>query len=268
MGQKRKCIYCSHKRRRCDGFETLTTTGKEVFVCWFCYSRTRSRKKVEDNKMIKRNWQLLTTLSVSVLICIFIAWALLTKQGDNGFIKTSDGTDFNWNKSDLPITCWIEKNTPSKIVLAFEEAIAHYEKRVGIHIFTHCESWVIEQMPVIPGSRTVRLGMRDSNGLPFGSVQTNVGTQSEYGGDTTHYYNLTTGHIDRGVVVLLDDLSTEALRIVALHEVGHVLCLEHDTFPGSIMLPSQDPKMTKTLTGKELYKLLDTDVDRIKLQLQ
>jgi hypothetical protein len=170
----------------------------------------------------------------------FATYAIITRPGDVG-LMVRDGHELKWHKSDFPLECMYDAEELSpEYLTAIESVMAEFNTQVGFSLFGHCLSWVV------PG------------GMPEHAESTVIIDLCEdrkaHGATTKHRYDKKTGQILSASVCIDPGLSGLTLYKAVLHEMGHVIGLDHDREKTSIMYPSIGAR-PKELSKKDVSLL-------------
>jgi hypothetical protein len=138
-------------------------------------------------------------------------------------------------KREFDTTVYIAQGTSRSVVTAVVAAINHINNVTGETVFL---------LPEVTRRE-------DSGSLPFLVFSVSVGQQQSMGnyvGATRHSIEKPTGRVIAAQVELVNTGSPAGNFLVALHEFGHVLGLDHDQDRNSVMFPiahSYTQKLTK-----------------------
>ena len=190
-------------------------------------------------------------IAFSAVVVAVIIYGRCTGAGDAGFIATDGGHDVHHDR--MPLTCWHTRDVPPGVVDAFDSESARLSTKLGFGVATKCMPWMLDGMPVIPSRGTVRLQPHDLDGMPAGSVSPHGFDGASVHGRTILRYD--EGGTLGGITVSVDpSVGAMQMRQVIRHEIGHVMGLDHDTHPGSIMLPGQHHP-SDDFTGGDIKRL-------------
>jgi len=181
-------------------------------------------------EFVKKHWIMFV---VGVLIMLVaaatITWAVVTRHGDTGFMKTG-GNEIGWQTSMVPIICFhdLEKDQTRDGRLwigLYDAARKELAIAVGRELFEPCLPWQLDDMPTYAVSGQLLLTVSPSD-------------NDDHGGGTTTLKLSDSGRI-LGAAVRFSPRTDPALRYrVMIHELCHVLGLDHDRLQDSIMFKS------------------------------
>jgi|GEM_PF-7071364 len=205
-------------------------------------------------QFLKQNWVMsLIVLVVLLMAVAAIVYAVLTKEGDEGFLRGSDGEILRWERSSLPLSC-MYSDAAEKHQEYIDFATDTIHERVG-NVIGICRPWLLKKpFPTKParGVILVTLGT-DSDGGE--GVYVSSPFDPKHGGVTSLFADRETGKLYGAIIKVDPSVSKELLNRVYLHEFLHAFGLAHDRLKGSIMYPNA------TGRGKDLSS---KDVERLK----
>lgn len=154
---------------------------------------------------------------------------------DGGSLKTKLGASFHWDPRLFPLPVRVDSTLDPAVKSALYVAIHQWNLEVGHAVFfyeevspTHDAFWEPGQYGVV--SVTVEelgIGFR---GLPMlGRTRIYLSRNGQV-----------TGSAASAIVHLSPNIPQDKLYFVLLHELGHVLCLEHDHDKMSVMFPTTE----------------------------
>lgn len=170
-----------------------------------------------------------------------VIYAAIVRPGDLGFM-VRDGHELKWNRGDIPVPCFYAKDFPEEYLVAFERGRKRACDLLGFQIVSSCVPWSLnEALEEVPAG-IVYLGFKNT----FESVSV---------AQTRHLYDKRSGRILSAEVIFADEIDLTYLYVVALHELGHVIGLDHDRERYSVMYP--------VVVDRSTY-FTSKDVDRLK----
>lgn len=174
-------------------------------------------------------------------LTVWLLWERSQRLKDRGFLKSAGGKARTWEK--VPITPFVPRDLSEAWRQTIVEVLEHVNKRVGFRVFWPVQMALPEMRMDTPGYLSVKF--RDDGG-----EDPDHGSTVFYPGEPPTTSALVT--VPRGRD---RELTGEERFALVLHEVGHVLGLDHDDRADSIMFP--------VLRGRP-REMLAMDIERIK----
>lgn len=197
---------------------------------------------------LRRNWRgwlslaLQATAFLTVVVLVAVIAGSLSVDNvriETGFLLADDGKPLRWDESYVPISCTHDDSVRMKHLKLYYQAVNEYNSKVGVELFGPCSPWersidlpgllfskVLLRVAEPPVSRPSRHRMIVEANIPW----------IHPGGWTLLFARKKKPHnIVAAPVWMSPD---HALSYVAwLHELGHVLGLEHTELRASVMWP-------------------------------
>jgi len=188
------------------------------------------------------------TFSIAGLILLIalgsIIWAVSSKEGDNGFLE-----GLYLDKTMTPVLCFYDKSIKHKHLKAYNLAAERFNQIVPL--FLKCQPWLLRTPP--PEAPVNFLVFRIRK-LSEEKIKVAASTIL-YWGDKQN--------ITGAVVYVSRFAKDEDLYHIILHELGHVIGLDHDRIKTSFMykdttgqtlITKKDQKRIKEKYGKKESK--------------
>lgn len=197
--------------------------------------------------MWSKNWEgkvtLISGAAILLIIVPSLIWAIIVRPGDLSFLER-EGHQLQW-KRGTNISCFYHQAVPQDYVAATLKAIFSIEAKTGLDLFGPCIAWQLPTVPKYAPDDSFMLMLRDEEG-------------TAHGAQTEHRYDKRTGRII-SAWVRYDSGLDNLIYKVALHELGHVLGLDHDRERSSIMYPTgiDRPNALSPRDVKSLQKAYD-----------
>jgi len=174
-------------------------------------------------QFLKTHWIMsLIALAILLTAAVSITWAVITREGDEGFLRVEGGFELKWLPGDMPIPCTHDQ-VPASWLELYDKARKEVRDKVGRELFGPCVAWQLE---------------RPFPAYMSGSVTLHAVKLDDNGGSTVLRWAKDSGQVLSADVKLnTDSLERYRYRIV-IHELGHVLGLTHDRLQDSIMFPA------------------------------
>jgi len=194
----------------------------------------------------KKNWKGKTSLILGAVfflaISIAVPYAVITRQGDEGFLKDPQGRDIKWPKSSFPLICIYAESVKDSHLELYDKARREYNDRVGIELFGPCIPWLVPNS-VAPKYADGGLLLRverppeEQKRLVDGVViVVETPWKIHPGGRALPLSRKDQPNIIVAVPVWIAPAHADNPS-VWLHELGHALGLKHDRLRDSIMWP-------------------------------
>lgn len=175
-----------------------------------------------------------------LLALVGVIYAIIVRPGDLSFMER-DGYQLKWDRGDLPVSCIHLEEVPEDYLRAYNSARTELREKLGSEIVAPCVLWRLQEPPKRAPDGSILLHLRDGEGDAHGAA-------------TRHRYDKRDGRILSADVAVDRGFSGEVLRKVVLHELGHVLGLEHDRERSSIMYPTGIDRPNK-LSSRDVKSL-------------
>lgn len=184
-----------------------------------------------------------------------IPWAVITRHGDEGFLKAENGKELHW--SATPTACFAAASVSDKALAVFDSVRQEYNQKIGKEIISPCQRWVIDDplRPPIRGAVVIYVQVvpDDPTKPEDGTSRATGPDQSHPGGVAVPFFSDKKPEIVVAGAIFIDPKFAEN-RAVWLHEVGHILGLKHDRLRDSVMYPTIQERPGK-LSGKDVKAL-------------
>jgi hypothetical protein len=164
-------------------------------------------------------------LAILLTAVVSIAWAVITREGDEGFMRVEGGLELKWQAADTPIPC-LHDGVKADWLELYEQARKEVREKVGRDLFGPCIAWQLTDKGLpkyASGNLTLRVQQLDD---------------PDHGGSTVLRWHKADGRILSADVRLNSDAAAKVRYRIMIHELGHVLGLMHDRLQDSVMFPA------------------------------
>lgn len=177
-------------------------------------------------EFLKKHWIMsLIGLVICLTAIVSITWAVITREGDEGFLRTEGGLELKWRKGALPLSCTHDAVGADWLAL-YDQARNEINGKTGLELIGPCIAWRLtdKAMPAhIDGGLTLRAEKL---------------ADKDHGGSTVLRWHKGDGHVLSAAVKLNTDSVKKVRYRIVIHELGHVFGLTHDRLQDSIMYPA------------------------------
>jgi len=194
----------------------------------------------------KKNWKGKATLiggaAIFLAVAITLPYAIITREGDEGFLKAPNGKELQWPKDSFPLTCTHTDSVKLEHLVLYNQARNEFNSKVGKDLLGPCVPWMLKRAPLeyIQGGLLLRVEKVPENhakALEGGTVvEVETPWTSHPGGRAPPLSRASAPHVIVAVPVWIDPAHAGNLN-VWVHELGHALGLKHDRTRDSAMWP-------------------------------
>lgn len=186
-------------------------------------------------EFLKRHWVMsLIGLVILLVATGSIIYAVATGEGDEGFLKGSDGKPLVWDRKDIPLTCMYDESVQEH---QYEMDLARdqIKQKVG-DIIGICDIWQLEDpFPTKPVRGAILMKLATPDEVEGDGVYVSSPWDPQHGGTTHLFTDKETGKLYGAVIYVNPEVPQELRQRVWLHELLHAFGLDHDRIEGSIM---------------------------------
>ena len=176
---------------------------------------------------------------IFLLVLVLLPFAILTRAGDEGFIKSSldKSKNLTWAKHHIPIFCLAHPNIEPTHLAFYNKAIHEINREIDLKLLEPCTPWGIESSSFpknpVPGYNLIRIGQAE---IKPNEIIVESTLDPDPAGTTKLYESKKDpGYIYGATIHISKEHSNN--YAVWLHEILHSLGLAHDRVKGSIMWP-------------------------------
>ena len=205
-------------------------------------------------EFLKKHWVMsLIGLAILLAAAAGIIYAVMTGEGDEGFLKGSDGKPLVWDKKDMPVSCMYDESVG---VHQYEMDLARDEikKKVG-DIIGICDPWQLKQpFPTKPVKGAILMKLAKPEEFSGDGVYVTSPWDPQHGGTTLLYTSRETGKLYGAMIYVDSDAPKELRQRIWLHELLHAFGLAHDRLQSSIMYPTAAGR-PKEMSSRDIERL-------------
>lgn len=194
-------------------------------------------------QFIKNNkWMFIIGATIIVVAAVTIIYAVATHEGDVSF-AVRDGHQLRWKKEGLPVGCFYEEGFAQ--LQQYDAARKIFNTSTGLQLLSPCMPWRINKpMPHhIIGTLTLHVGKPPS--AQKDGIEVDDPFKSHPGAVTELKYDKRTGELQSAATYIDPAAPKDELEHIWVHEMGHVLGLDHDRLKDSVMYPTLDSRGRK-----------------------
>lgn len=174
------------------------------------------------NNGVSNKLMLIGSALMLMVITSTLIYAIWVRPGDVSFLKR-DGHSLRWDRSSFPLSCIYDAEAlPDRQRQAYERVRRKIALTVADGLLGPCVEW---QLPD-----------KFPDHIPNGIIlKPRYDGDALHGAITEHRFDKRSGKILSSVVSVDVGFDENTLDLVYLHELGHVLGLDHDREKSSIM---------------------------------
>jgi hypothetical protein len=202
----------------------------------------------------QKDWKGKATLIAGAFIfvgaIVSLIYAISTREGDVGLMKAKNGKSLHWD--DVPVACIAHSNVTGEHLAYFDRARKELNTRVGKILISPCSGWMLvdKVFPVKPVEATILLHIGKAPTEEVDGVVVETPWTAHPGGTTMLFSRKDRRDSIYGAMVWIDKAWAKEYS-VWLHELGHVLGLDHDRLQDSVMWPKIQERPGK-LSNKDV----------------
>lgn len=210
-------------------------------------------------EFFKKHWVMsLIGLVILLVAAGTIIYAVVTGEGDEGFLKGKDGKPLMWDRKDIPLTCMYEEAVGShqyEMDLARDQIKEKVGEVIGI-----CSEWQVKDpFPSKPVRGAILMKLATPDEVSGDGVYVSSPWDPQHGGTTQLYTDKATGKLYGAIIYVNPELPKELRERVWLHELLHAFGLDHDRLQDSIMYPVASGR-PKEMSKRDIKRLKEAYV--------
>jgi len=206
-------------------------------------------------QFLKKHWVMsLIVLVVSLVAIGAVIWAVVTGEGDEGFLEGKNGKPLMWEKHQFPLLCFYHTKADAH-QQHIDYARDHINEMVGEELIRICDPWLVKSpFPKEPMQGVILLTLGTEAEAGGDGTYTSSPFSPQHGGTTVLATFKGTNNLYGAIIYVDPSAKQELLNVIWLHEFLHALGLKHDRLTSSIMYPVASGRPQK-LSGRDIERL-------------